>query len=267
LPPVTVAAAAPARRRLFDTRRGLLLLLAGVFMVNLVETTVETWLAPRLPIVAEFRLQTARAAHWFEGYVTFENHELTNRFAVIGYSISYFLFFPLLLLGVGVGLMRRAEIRPFRVFSLGVAVNYLISLPFFLFLPVVERWAYPDTGAMVLSDLWALHLIDIIRPISGIDNSFPSFHTSLTVLAISTAFLFRLPYRWTAAFVGSTVILATLVLGIHWVMDVVAGLATGVLATALAFSVDRRLTHSKSALSERPAAIGNYVAEPQLEPR
>jgi len=45
---------------------------------------------------------------------------------------------------------------------------------------VPERWAYPESHAVLLSDLWSTRLIETIRPISGLDNCFPSFHISGT---------------------------------------------------------------------------------------
>src|SRR5690606_32926030 len=156
--------------------RGLVAMLGLVFLVNLVETTAETWLESRIPLIGELRLQFARAAHWFEGHYTFEAHELTNRIAVIGYSASYFFVFAAMLVGTGTALARRREIGPFRVFASAIALNYLICLPFFLLVPVPERWTYPGAGAVLLSDLWSAHLIGAFRPISGLDNSFPSFH-------------------------------------------------------------------------------------------
>jgi DNA-binding SARP family transcriptional activator/membrane-associated phospholipid phosphatase len=232
------------RAPLLNTRRGLLALLGAVFVFNWVQTSVETWLAPRLPVVAELRMQFARASHWFEGHHAFEYHELTNRLAVVGYSAAYFFLLPLLLVAVGAACYRRPGIRPFRTFSLAVTLDYLISLPFFLFMPVPERWTYPESGAMVLSDMWASRLIDLFRPISALDNSFPSFHVSLTVLLVLTSFLFALRFRWSVLFLGIPVALATLVLGIHWMTDVIAGAAVGVLSVALARRIDRALPDS-----------------------
>jgi len=37
---------------------------------------------------------------------------------------------------------------------------------------VPERWAYPESHAVLLSDLWSTRLIETIRPISGLDNCF-----------------------------------------------------------------------------------------------
>jgi DNA-binding SARP family transcriptional activator/membrane-associated phospholipid phosphatase len=271
-PPFRPFGPTPRLRRtpvLLRSRAGLGALLAIVFAVNWIETTIETWLAPRLPAIAALRLELARAAHWLEGYISFEYHDLVNPVAVVGYTASYFFIFPLLLAGVGLALARRSSIRPFRVFSVAVAVNYAISLPFFLLFPVPERWWYPESGAMLLSDLVSTHLIEVFRPISGLDNSFPSFHVSLTVLTMIAAFLFGVRHRWTVLFLGGNVVLATIVLGIHWAGDLVAGLGAGVLSVVLAVRIDERLpdTGARAPAAtprQTPAAV---PARRELEPR
>lgn len=259
--------APPDRSRLLGSRAGLSALLAAVFIINLIETSAETWLAGRVPAVDALRLEVARAAHWFEGYPSFIGHELTNRVAVLGYTTSYFFIFPLLLIGVGIALARRPGIRPYRVFSLAVVTNYLVCLPFFLFFPMPERWWYADSGAVVLSDLWSARLIEVIRPISGLDNSFPSVHVSLTVLLVLTSFAFRLRFRWSILFLGTTVVLATLVLGIHWLADVIAGLAAGGLSVAAAFHIDERLRGATRHAPARAVARYDDLLPIALEPR
>ena len=138
-------------------------------------------------------------------------------------------------------LARRPEIRPFRVFALALTAAYAISLPFFLFFPVPERWSFPESGAILLSDLWTSRLIEITRLISGLDNCFPSFHVALTVVAIVVCYRFDVRARTTVLALGSTVILATFVLGIHWIADIVAGVATGIIAVAAAERIDASL--------------------------
>jgi len=138
-------------------------------------------------------------------------------------------------------LLLRDDIREYRVLSFSVAATYAVSLSFFLFFPVPERWSYPDSGAILLSDLWTSSLIESFRPISSLDNCFPSFHVATVVLLILVAFLFRLRMRVTLLALGLTIVLSTWTLGIHWVMDIVAGLAVGVLGVALACRFERRL--------------------------
>jgi membrane-associated phospholipid phosphatase len=170
----------------------------------------------------------------------------------VGFSSAYFFLFPLLLLAVAGALARRSDIRPFRVLSLAVAINYLVCLPFFLFFTVPERWWFSESGAVLLSDLWSVNLIELIRPFSALDKSFPSMHVSLTTLAVTLSFMWRLRYRWSVLFLGCAVVLSTVALGIHWLPDLVAGAATGVIAVTLALRVDARVAEARPG-GARPA--------------
>jgi len=59
---------------------------------------------------------------------------------------------------------------------------------------------------------------------------------------VALAFLYRLRYRWSALWIGLLITLSTSVLGIHWLTDIAAGLATGILAVAIARLMDRSIT-------------------------
>jgi serine/threonine protein kinase len=232
-PSSTIAQSVSRARSKLRLHRIPLLMLGAVFAVNLLETAIETAIRDRWGIGRELGFHLARAAHWFEGSKTVEAYDAASPVVVYGYSMAY--FFAMLVLVVATGwALARAGREPFRVFALAVTVDYAISLPFFLFFPVPERWAYPESGAILLSDLWAPGLIEVFRPISGLDNCFPSFHVSLTVVMVVLAFLYRLRYKWSALWVGLLITLSTSVLGIHWLTDIAAGLATGILAVAVA---------------------------------
>ena len=215
------------------SKTALTLVLALVFALNLAETTMESLF--KAGPVSPSGYKIADAMRRFErGYLSFENHDRTNRLAVYGYSVSYFLVFPVLALGVWLALAWRDEVAAFRTLCLAVAVDYLVSLPFFLFFPVPERWAYPDSEAILLSDLWSSRLIEWIRPVSGLDNCFPSSHVSLTVVLILVCYRFQARFRTTVLALGLSVILSTFVLGVHWAPDMLAGAAVGVLSVASA---------------------------------
>ncbi len=240
-PPSVVGRSVNRMRSLAGRHRLPLLLLAAVFLVNLLETTIETAVRDRWGLGRELGYQLARAAHWFEGATTVGGYDTASPIVVYGYSSAYFFAMLVLVLATGWALFRKPGREPFRVFALAVAVDYAVSLPFFVFFPVPERWAYPESGAILLSDLWAPRLIEVFRPISGLDNCFPSFHVSLTVVMVAFAFLYRLRYRWSALWIGLLITLSTLVLGIHWLTDIAAGLATGILAVAIARLMDRSI--------------------------
>ena len=230
----------PARAAM-ATRVGPSLLLVATFGVNWFETWAESKIAESSELVAGLRRSIAAAMHQLEGSFSFHGHDTTNAVAIYGFSISYFFVLPVLAVAIAVSLARRPTPAPYRVLALAVTLAYALSLPFYLLFPVPERWAYPDSGAVLLSDLWTTRLIETIRPISGLDNCFPSFHTSLTVVLVAVVFIYRMRLRWSMAALGGTIVLATFVLGIHWIADLVAGAATGALAVALALRLDRRL--------------------------
>lgn len=216
-----------------------LVLFGTVFLVNFLETSVETTLRDHYGIGRELGFQLARAAHWFEGSGTSEAYDTASPVVVYGYSIAYFFVMFFLIIITGWALARIRDREPFRIFALAVTADYIVSLPFFLFFPVPEKWAYPESGAVLLSDLWAPGLIEFFRPISGLDNCFPSFHVSLTTVTVIMAFVCRLKFRWVALWLGALIILSTSVLGIHWLTDIAAGLAAGVLAFGIARLVNR----------------------------
>ena len=240
-PPSIVVRSVDRARSLARRHRLPLLLLSVVFLVNFLETTVEAAIRDRWGVGRELGYQLARAAHWFEGATNVGGSGAASPVIVYGYSSAYFFAMLALVIATGWALARAPGSEPFRIFALAVTVDYAISLPFFLFFPVPERWAYPESGAILLSDLWAPRLIEIFRPISGLDNCFPSFHVSLTVVMVALAFLYRLRYRWSALWIGLLITLSTTVLGIHWLTDIVAGLATGILAVAGARLMDRSI--------------------------
>jgi membrane-associated phospholipid phosphatase len=236
-----VPGAAVGLSRLVSTRIGLTAIPAIIFGVNWVETAIERGLSKGAGLGTPLGHRISEALHGLEGFDAFQHHDATNALAIYGYSASYFFLFPLLVIAVALALARRSDLAPYRVFSFSIAGVYALSLPFFIFFPVPERWAYPDSGATLLSDQWTTSLIETIRPISGLDNSFPSFHVSLTVAIILVCYLFRVRMRTVVLTLGVTVLLSTYVLGIHWMADILAGSAVGVIGVFLATRLDRAL--------------------------
>lgn len=214
------------------------MLLAVVFLINWIQTSLDSLLTPG-SLGAQASYPIADAFRWFEGDLSFELHDTTSAVAYYGYSLAYFVVFPLLCLYATLALSRRRDPRPYQVVGLAVAIDYLISLPFFLFFPVPERWSSPVTDAMLLSDKVSDRLIELVRPVSGLDNCFPSFHVSLTVLVVAACFLFRLPLRMSALACGTTIVLSTFVLGVHWIPDMIAGFAVGIVSVLLASRIVR----------------------------
>jgi len=215
------------------------LLLLAAFAANLLETAFE---AHRSAGITSRGLALASGMQWLEGGSAFENHDVSNLMAVYGFSAAYFVVFPLLVLVSGIVFARRPDPRAFRAFGFALAIEYACSLPFFVLFPVPERWTYPDANAILLSDLWNSRLIELFRPMSALDNCFPSFHTSMSVLIVLCCFVYRVEFRFLTIPVAAMVLLSTYSLGIHWVGDIVAGTALGVISMAIAHRLTARTT-------------------------
>ncbi|MDH3497469.1 MAG: protein kinase, partial [Gemmatimonadota bacterium] len=185
--------AEPPQRRAWapTTRLGVTLVLGGVMAANWIETVGDNRVGTSSGTIAHLRHQLAHALHWLEGGISFVAHDVTNDLAAYGYAAVYFFVFPVLVVAVAIALARRASIVPYRVFGTAVATDYALSLPFYLLLPIPERWSASESGAVLLSDRWTSTLIETVRPISGLDNCFPSFHVSLTVIVLAASVIFR----------------------------------------------------------------------------
>ncbi|MDH3498168.1 MAG: hypothetical protein OER21_15530, partial [Gemmatimonadota bacterium] len=68
----------------------------------------------------------------------------------------------------------------------------------------------------------------------------------------------RVPFRWVALAGGAAIVASTFVLGVHWVADIVAGVAVGLMSVALALRLERRWEDASQAVTPqtplRPAS-------------
>lgn len=136
--------------------------------------------------------------------------------------------------------------RGLAMLLIGYLANYLLVLPCYLWLPVREVFHYyrHDVGngavRLLLDDIHPA-VMQAYRAMSGLDNCFPSFHTSLAVtMALITWHLGNVRFAALITFFAVANVLSTLYLGIHWVTDVAAGLAVGLVAYGLALVFSRR---------------------------
>lgn len=118
-----------------------------------------------------------------------------------------------------------------------ISLCYVIAIPFYLFLPVDEVWYYtqntpgvaPVENLVLFTPQVGQHLYDF----DGLNNNFPSLHTALSCALALVAW-----QRGTRRFAAFTTVIAvltvisTIVLGIHWSIDVIIGLALAVAVSA-----------------------------------
>ncbi|MDG0790156.1 phosphatase PAP2 family protein [Cohnella ginsengisoli] len=128
---------------------------------------------------------------------------------------------------------------------IALLLNYLVAVPFYLFVPVHEAWAASPNIRFLMLDAFPSFETQY-RRLSGLDNCFPSLHTSISVTMALLA-LRSGSRRWAIFGVANAVIIVFSIfyLGIHWATDMFAGIVLAASAVAIGLKV--------GAWADRPA--------------
>ncbi|WP_339219732.1 phosphatase PAP2 family protein [Paenibacillus sp. FSL H8-0332] len=116
-----------------------------------------------------------------------------------------------------------------------IILTYAIAIPFYLYFPVNEVWSYAPAGVrFIMLDAFPKFEQEY-RPLSGLNNCFPSLHTAISVSMALLAYRSG-NRRWMVISTISAVIIVfgIFYLGIHWLTDMIGGTLLAVLSTAIA---------------------------------
>ena len=161
-------------------------------------------------------------------------HPLITEILQIAY-FSYYILFIIL----GVELYRRYAIEDFDKAAFLIVYGFYLSYLGYFSLPGVgPRFTLHDF-AMLETELPGVLLTNFLRSIINAGESipnihdhaidfvqrdvFPSGHAQLTIIVMALAFRYRLKARWILLTLGSLLIVATVYLRYHYVVDLVAG--------------------------------------------
>ncbi len=215
-----------------------------------------------LDIAAALGLDWTPLVHAIEGDVVARLQDaIASRPLTLFLHFVYITVYALYHVAAMVGFAVTGRAAMLRRFAVTWVLVYAIALPFYVLAPVNETWTTnPEYGCYgdYTDGSWGdfstpteglLHAScgddgGIVQAISSINNCFPSLHN---------AFAWALPFLlwrsgWRRAAKGTAAIaflvsLATLELGIHWVTDLVAGVALAAFVTWVAVRFDYRLDH------------------------
>ena len=140
-------------------------------------------------------------------------------------------------------------------YAAGFALNFALALPFYFFFPVQEvAWSGLSAAEPLMERVFP-GISDAVRVGSALDNCFPSLHVSCTVTALWFARRFgprsfaRLAWALT---VGTA--WTVMALGIHWGLDVVTGVAHGLVCAHLGLRLGPALERRFSGAPTPPPA-------------
>lgn len=145
--------------------------------------------------------------------------------------------------------------RSFYALFYAIMMNYLVAIPFYLFFPVNEVWYYQSRVEFLIPQVYPNFELEY-RALSGLDNCFPSLHTSLSVTMAIIAIKSRVP-RMGVLFTScaGVIIFSIFYLGIHWVLDMTAGVGLGLMAATLSLRWSESFAPALAVKSRR---VGDY---------
>ncbi|MGG4032749.1 phosphatase PAP2 family protein [Paenibacillus cisolokensis] len=129
--------------------------------------------------------------------------------------------------------------RLYRATCYAIMINYVIAIPFFLYFPVNEAWFYHSNVSFPMLETFPAFESEY-RHLSGLDNCFPSLHTSISVTLSILAFRSKIRrWAWLVGISAAVIITSIFYLGIHWMTDMLGGTVLGIFSAALGLYFSR----------------------------
>lgn len=155
---------------------------------------------------------------WLEAYTK----PLITEILQLVYSTFYFL--PIIL---GIILVVRKRENEFNFFIFQVVFGFYLSYLGYFFIPAVgPRFTIDHLQSMQLSGVWIMETLHVL--LNKLENiqrdAFPSGHTAITVLTLYYAKKFNKKYYYFMLPISILMIVSTVYLRYHYVIDVIAGM-------------------------------------------
>lgn len=185
---------------------------------------------PSVQLSEQIGIESTATLYAIEGEFVAWLQSITPEFAYTVFSGFYMFGFSYLLLVPLVLYTLTPAIRELKELLVAYMLNYLIGqICYTLFIAYGPR-VYLSTVEGKMYNLYP-QTQDLTGAVSANTDVFPSLHTSLTVVVLLFAWQTRdVQPRWfpVAAVVTTGVVVSTMTLGIHWLVDVLAGLLLAV---------------------------------------
>ncbi|ETT67294.1 MULTISPECIES: phosphatase PAP2 family protein [Paenibacillus] len=139
-----------------------------------------------------------------------------------------------------------------------IIINYALAIPFYLYFPVNEVWSYLPAGVkFTMLDVFPKFEQEY-RPLSGLNNCFPSLHTSISVTMALLAFRSG-NRRWMVITSISAVVIVfgIFYLGIHWLTDMIGGTLLAVLASTVGVQLAKLTLRGREESLTVPSRVTN----------
>jgi len=180
--------------------------------VNIIDPAINNWI----------NVDFATVLDKFEGGIVSGFSSLWNPGLVTYFVFIYIGVYPFTLWFSPLYFLITNNVKSMRTLAYGLFSIYMISLPFYLFVPVTNVYKYYQLDSPLNSVLPSVETF--FYTLTTQNNCFPSLHTAMTILIAWCAYLTgnkKLSYF--TIFCAINVIISVLYLSIHWITDVIVG--------------------------------------------
>ncbi len=158
----------------------------------------------------------------FEGNSVYWFSQHWNDLLVYFFVSIYIVIYPFTLWFSPLYYVLNNEEKSMKTLSFGLLFIYLISLPFYLFLPLTNVYRYYNLNSALEHVIPGCESFFYATTTSN--NCLPSLHTAMTIIIAYTAYLTgNKKYFYFTLFCMITVLISVIYLSIHWISDVIVG--------------------------------------------
>ena len=200
--------------------------LAGILIVN---KGLQTYI---VAFSYRYGVEPTALFHAIEGNVVAGIQGAFPAWATFYFSGMYVFGYAVLLTFPLVAYLFASSTRPLKTLVAAYGINYAVAVVFYAGVRAYGPQSFhqeSESATTVAHGLVELFpdIVYLTSLVNSQTNVFPSLHTSLSVTVLAIAFLTHDEFpRWTpiALWLATSIVVATMALGIHWLIDVVAGL-------------------------------------------
>ncbi|MGF3554892.1 MAG: phosphatase PAP2 family protein [Thermoplasmatota archaeon] len=201
--------------RIFKNQIFYILLIIGVLILHLIEVN---FIEPHLPLN-----DYTSIIRDFEGEIVFSFSQYWTAPLLYFFVIIYIGIYPFTLWFSPFYFLITGNKKAMKTFSYGLILIYIVTLPFYLFIPVTNVFTYYNIQSPL--EIVILSVENFFYSTTTRNNCLPSLHTALTILiAYSTSLTGNKKISYFTYFIAITVIISVIYLSIHWITDVITGI-------------------------------------------
>lgn len=205
--------------RILSSHLTYIIIIIGVVIFHLVEVNIlDSYVTNLVGIdfASNIQMIEGGVVYWFS-----QNWTLS---LVYFFVLMYIVVYPFTLWFSTLYFLLTDDKKAMKSLAYGLLLMYSIALPFYLFFPVTN--VYTFYGMESALEIVVPNVEQFLYSTTTYNNCFPSLHVAMTLLiAKSVSFTKNKKYTYFAYFCAISVILSVIYLAIHWITDVICGVA------------------------------------------